>query len=80
MQKHRHRAEHWVVVSGTARIVTGAQHLTLGKKQCVVIPRQAWHRIENRGRQPVVIIEVQHGTYLGEDDIIRKHDDYGRVK
>ncbi|HXZ43207.1 MAG TPA: hypothetical protein VEH53_00145 [archaeon] len=46
----------------------------------MVIPRQAWHRIENRGRQPVVIIEVQHGTYLGEDDIIRKHDDYGRVK
>jgi mannose-6-phosphate isomerase len=80
LQKHRHRAEHWVVVSGTARILTGTQHLTLGRKQCVVIPRQAWHRIENRGRLPVVIIEVQHGTYLGEDDIIRKHDDYGRVK
>jgi mannose-6-phosphate isomerase len=80
LQKHRHRAEHWVVVSGTARIVTGTQLLTLGRTQCVVIPRQAWHRIENRGRQPVVIIEVQHGTYLGEDDIIRKHDDYGRVK
>ncbi len=80
LQKHRHRAEHWVVVSGTARIVTGTQHLTLGRKQCAIIPRQAWHRIENRGRRPVVIIEVQHGTYLGEDDIIRKHDDYGRVK
>ncbi len=80
LQKHRHRAEHWVVVSGRARIVTGTQHLTLGRKQCVVIPRQAWHRIENRGRHPVIIIEVQHGTYLGEDDIIRKHDDYGRVK
>jgi mannose-6-phosphate isomerase len=80
LQKHRHRAEHWVVVSGTATIVRGSHHLTLGRRQCTVIPRQAWHRIENRGRQPVVIIEVQHGTYLGEDDIIRKQDDYGRVK
>jgi hypothetical protein len=44
-----------------------------------VIPRQTWHRIENRGRQPVVVIEVQHGSYLGEDDIIRKQDDYGRL-
>ncbi len=80
LQKHRHRAEHGVVVSGTARIVTGTQYMTLGRKQCAVIPRQAWHRIENRGRQPVVIIEVQHGTYLGEDDIIRIQDDYGRLK
>ncbi len=79
LQKHRHRAEHWVVVAGTATIVRGDHHLTLGRKQCAVIPRQAWHRIENHGRQPVVIIEVQHGTYLGEDDIIRKHDDYGRT-
>jgi mannose-1-phosphate guanylyltransferase/mannose-6-phosphate isomerase len=44
-----------------------------------VIPRQAWHRIENRGRIPAVVIEVQHGAYLGEDDIVRKQDDYGRV-
>ena len=80
LQKHRRRAEHWIVVSGTATIVRGPHHLTLGRRQCVVIRRQAWHRIENHGRQPVVIIEVQHGTYLGEDDIIRKHDDYGRVK
>jgi len=79
LQKHRHRAEHWVVVSGTATIVRGSHHLTLGRKQCALIPRQAWHRIENHGRQPVVIIEVQHGTYLGEDDIIRKQDDYGRT-
>jgi len=79
LQKHRHRAEHWVVVSGTATIVRGSHRLTLGRKQCTVIPRQAWHRIENHGRQPVVIIEVQHGTYLGEDDIIRKQDDYGRA-
>ena len=79
LQKHRHRAEHWVVVAGTATVVRGNQRLILRKRQCVVIPRQAWHRIENHGRLPVVIIEVQHGTYLGEDDIIRKQDDYGRI-
>ena len=80
LQKHRHRAEHWVVVAGTATIVRGSQRLTLGKKQCAVISRQDWHRIENHGRLPVVIVEVQHGAYLGEDDIIRKQDDYGRVE
>ncbi len=80
LQKHRHRAEHWVVVAGKATIVRGSQRLTLGKKQCVVIPRQDWHRIETHGRLPVVIVEVQHGAYLGEDDIIRKQDDYGRME
>jgi mannose-6-phosphate isomerase-like protein (cupin superfamily) len=80
LQKHRHRAEHWVVVAGTATIVCGARRLTLRARQCAVIPRQAWHRIENHGRHPVVIIEVQHGVYLGEDDIIRRQDDYGRAK
>lgn len=80
LQKHRHRAEHWVVVAGTATVVKGNRRLTLRGRQCTVIPRQAWHRIENRGRQPVVIIEVQHGAYLGEDDIIRKQDDYGRIE
>ena len=80
LQKHRHRAEHWVVVAGTATVVKGRRRLTLRGRQCTVIPRQAWHRIENRGREPVVIIEVQHGAYLGEDDIIRKQDDYGRIE
>ncbi len=80
LQKHRHRAEHWVVVAGTATVIRGNRRLTLRGRQCTVIPRQAWHRIENQGRSPVIIIEVQHGTYLGEDDIIRKQDDYGRVK
>lgn len=79
LQKHQHRAEHWVVVSGTATIVRGDRRFTLRTRKCAVIPRQAWHRIENHGRQPVVVIEVQHGSYLGEDDIIRKQDDYGRV-
>ena len=80
LQKHRHRAEHWVVVAGTATVVRGKQRFALRRRQCAVIPRQAWHRIENRGRQTVVVIEVQHGDYLGEDDIIRKQDDYGRIE
>jgi len=80
LQKHRRRAEHWVVVSGTATVVSGTRVLTLPRRACTVIPRQAWHRIENRGRTPLVVIEVQHGTYLGEDDIVRKQDDYGRTE
>jgi mannose-6-phosphate isomerase len=79
LQRHRHRAEHWVIVAGTATVANGARRLSLRHRQCTVIPRGAWHRVENRGRVPVVIIEVQHGTYLGEDDIIRKADDYGRI-
>jgi mannose-6-phosphate isomerase len=80
LQKHRRRAEHWVVVSGTATIVCDERRFELRERQCAVIPRQAWHRIENRGRRTVVIIEVQHGTYLGEDDVVRRQDDYGRIK
>jgi mannose-6-phosphate isomerase len=79
LQKHRHRSEHWVVVAGTATVTNGTRVLRLARRACTVIPQQAWHRIENRGRTPVVVIEVQHGAYLGEDDIIRKQDDYGRV-
>jgi mannose-6-phosphate isomerase len=79
LQKHRHRAEHWVLVAGTAVVLNGASRLTLKRRQCTVIPRGAWHRVENPGRVPLVIIEVQHGAYLGEDDILRKADDYGRA-
>jgi mannose-6-phosphate isomerase len=79
LQKHRRRAEHWVVVSGTATVVCDDRRLTVRERQCVVIPQQAWHRIENRSRKPVIIIEVQHGSYLGEDDIVRRQDDYGRI-
>jgi mannose-6-phosphate isomerase len=79
LQKHRLRSEHWVVVAGTATVVNGSRRVILRRRQCAVIPRQAWHRIENHGKTPVVIIEVQHGSYLGEDDIIRKQDDYGRI-
>jgi mannose-6-phosphate isomerase len=80
LQRHRRRAEHWVVVAGTATVTNGPRVLTLTRRACTVIPRQTWHRIENRGRSPLVVIEVQHGSYLGEDDIVRKQDDYGRVK
>jgi mannose-6-phosphate isomerase len=80
LQKHRRRAEHWVVAAGTATVTNGTRVLRLLRRACTVIPRQAWHRIENRGTRPVVVIEVQHGSYLGEDDIIRKQDDYGRAK
>jgi mannose-6-phosphate isomerase len=80
LQKHRQRAEHWVVVAGAATVWNGNKVLTLRCRQCAVIPRKAWHRIENRGRVQAVVIEVQHGPYLGEDDIVRKQDDYGRVK
>ena len=80
LQRHRRRTEHWVVVAGTATVVNGSRTLPLRRRACTVILRQAWHRIENHGRVPVIIIEVQHGTYLGEDDIVRKQDDYGRVE
>jgi len=80
LQKHRHRAEHWTVVAGAATILHGRREITLRPRQCGVIRRGALHRITNRGRLPVVVIEVQHGDYLGEDDIIRKQDDYGRAK
>ncbi len=79
LQKHRRRAEHWVVVAGTATVVAEGRSFALRPRQCTVIPRHTWHRIENRGRRPVVVIEVQHGAYLGEDDIIRRQDDYGRA-
>ncbi len=80
LQKHRHRSEHWVVTAGTPRIIIDDETLTLRPRQCALIPQRAWHRIENRGKKPVVIIEVQHGEILAEEDIIRKQDDYGRAQ
>jgi mannose-6-phosphate isomerase len=79
LQRHRHRAEHWVIVAGAPRIVVGAKARRLKPRATVEVPPGAWHRIENPGRRRVVLIEVQHGRYLGDDDIIRKHDDYGRA-
>ena len=79
LQRHRFRAEHWVVVAGAPRIVVGGEVRRLKPRGTVDVPRGAWHRIENPGRRPVVIIEVQHGLHLDERDIIRRHDDYGRA-
>jgi mannose-6-phosphate isomerase-like protein (cupin superfamily) len=79
LQRHRFRAEHWVIVAGSPRIVIGGKARRLKPRANVEVPRGAWHRIENPGRRPVVIIEVQHGPRLVEGDIIRRHDDYGRA-
>ena len=79
LQRHRYRAEHWVVVAGVPRVIVGKLTRCLRERGTVSVPRGAWHRIENPGDTPVVIIEVQHGPYLGEDDIIRRQDDYGRA-
>lgn len=78
LQMHHHRAEHWVVVSGTARITRGEETFLLEENQSTYIPIGVRHRIENPGRIPLHIIEVQSGTYLGEDDIVRFEDRYGR--
>ncbi|MGL4729299.1 MAG: mannose-1-phosphate guanylyltransferase/mannose-6-phosphate isomerase [Bosea sp. (in: a-proteobacteria)] len=78
LQTHMHRAEHWVVVKGTARVTVGDQIMSLTENQSTYIPLGAVHRLENPGRIDVEIIEVQTGSYLGEDDIIRIEDDYAR--
>ncbi|UUP16981.1 mannose-1-phosphate guanylyltransferase/mannose-6-phosphate isomerase [Nitratireductor thuwali] len=78
LQMHHHRAEHWVVVSGTARVVNGEQEMMLTTDQSTYIPCGAMHRLENPGILKLVLIEVQTGDYLGEDDIVRVEDVYGR--
>jgi mannose-1-phosphate guanylyltransferase/mannose-6-phosphate isomerase len=78
LQMHHHRAEHWIVVSGTARITRGDEVFLLEENQSTYIPIGVRHRIENPGKIPVHIIEVQSGSYLGEDDIVRFEDRYGR--
>jgi mannose-1-phosphate guanylyltransferase/mannose-6-phosphate isomerase len=78
LQMHHHRAEHWVVVSGTARITRGEEVFLLGENESTYIPMGTKHRIENPGKVTLHIIEVQSGSYLGEDDIVRFEDIYGR--
>ena len=78
LQMHRHRAEHWVVVRGTARVTRGEEVFDLQENESTFIPIGTKHRIENPGDEPVHIIEVQSGSYLGEDDIVRFEDTYGR--
>jgi len=78
LQMHHHRAEHWIVVSGTARITRGEEVFLLSENESTYIPIGATHRIENPGKVPLHMIEVQSGSYLGEDDIVRFEDVYGR--
>ena len=77
-QKHAQRAEHWVVVAGTAKVTLNDEELTFQTGEAVDIPIGAAHRVANDGPETLVFIEVQRGKYLGEDDIVRLHDDFGR--
>jgi mannose-1-phosphate guanylyltransferase/mannose-6-phosphate isomerase len=78
LQMHHHRAEHWIVVQGTARVTCGDKTFLLSENESTFVPIGARHRIENPGKVPLHIIEVRSGTYLGEDDIVRFEDKYGR--
>ncbi|MGY0197637.1 mannose-1-phosphate guanylyltransferase/mannose-6-phosphate isomerase [Leptothrix sp. BB-4] len=78
LQMHHHRAEHWIVVSGTAEVTNGDKVMILGENQSTYIPLGQTHRLANPGKVPLEIIEVQSGSYLGEDDIVRFEDTYGR--
>ncbi|MFO1378551.1 MAG: mannose-1-phosphate guanylyltransferase/mannose-6-phosphate isomerase [Steroidobacteraceae bacterium] len=79
LQMHHHRAEHWIVVSGTARITRNDETFLLSENESTYIPIGSRHRIENPGKVPLHIVEVQSGSYLGEDDIVRFEDQYGRT-
>jgi mannose-6-phosphate isomerase-like protein (cupin superfamily) len=76
---HQHRSEHWVVVEGEARVTKEDEQITLGRDQSTDIPAGTKHRLENAGSEPLIVIEVQTGRYLGEDDIQRFEDRYGRM-
>jgi mannose-1-phosphate guanylyltransferase/mannose-6-phosphate isomerase len=79
LQMHHHRAEHWIVVSGTAEVTCGEKVILLTENQSTYIPLGVTHRLRNPGRLPLELIEVQSGSYLGEDDIVRFEDNYGRA-
>jgi mannose-1-phosphate guanylyltransferase/mannose-6-phosphate isomerase len=79
LQLHHHRAEHWIVVRGTARVTRGETSFLLGENESTYIPVGVSHRLENPGVIPLEIIEVQSGSYLGEDDIVRFEDQYNRI-
>lgn len=80
LQKHHHRSEHWIVVSGTAKVTCGETVRIVNINESTFIPIGSSHRLENPGVIPLIIIEVQSGEYLGEDDIVRFQDDYHRVE
>jgi mannose-1-phosphate guanylyltransferase/mannose-1-phosphate guanylyltransferase/mannose-6-phosphate isomerase len=78
LQLHHHRAEHWIVVNGAARVTRGNEVFMLNENESTYIPPNTSHRLENPGKVPLNLIEVQSGSYLGEDDIVRLEDIYGR--
>ncbi|HET6197827.1 MAG TPA: cupin domain-containing protein, partial [Acetobacteraceae bacterium] len=78
LQKHYHRAEHWVVVNGTALVTRDNETMLVRENESVYLPLGCVHRLENPGKIPLALIEVQSGAYLGEDDIVRLDDDYNR--
>ena len=78
-QRHSQRSEHWFIVSGTAVVTLDGVETTLHAGESIDIPQEGAHRIANPGDDDLVFVEVQHGTYFGEDDIERLEDDYGRV-
>ena len=79
LQMHHHRAEHWVVVTGTAKVTKGNEETILHENESTFIPMGTRHRLENPGKIQLHLIEVQSGSYLGEDDIVRYDDTYGRA-
>ena len=79
LQKHYHRAEHWVVVNGTALVTRDDKTVLLHEDESIYLPTGCVHRLENPGKIPLSLIEVQSGAYLGEDDIVRIEDTYGRI-
>ena len=79
LQRHTRRAEHWYVLRGRALVHLDGAEIFVGPGQAVDVPLMAWHRVGNDGPEDLVFIEVQTGTYFGEDDIERREDDYGRI-
>lgn len=78
-QKHSQRAEHWFVIEGTAKVTLDGREITVGAGEAIDIPVGSAHRVENPGHEDLIFIEVQRGNYLGEDDIVRLEDDFGRT-
>lgn len=79
LQYHEHRSEHWVVVKGRAKVTIAAKEEFVGENASIYIPATTPHRLENQDVTPLEVIEVQYGDYLGEDDIVRMEDVYGRT-
>ena len=79
LQRHKQRSEHWVIVKGDALVTLDDKHFRLSKGMSIDVPTGAAHRIENTGREDLAFIEIQQGSYFGEDDIERLEDDFGRV-